>query len=160
FKANTTTTVPEGGTITLAEGLAGLRFLPSQDLNSDTTATFQFNVTGLLGNTTTVDPAAVPSTVNFSVTAINDPPTGPVPTTSIGVAAGATVDVTGVDINDVDSGDQPIQVTLSVASGTLTLASTAGLNFSFNDNDGVGVGDGTNDATMRFRGKLSDVKAA
>ncbi|MCP5421404.1 MAG: cadherin domain-containing protein [Chromatiaceae bacterium] len=52
------------------------------------------------------------------------------------------------------SGDtsKPMQVTLSVTNGSLTLSGTTGLSFS--------AGDGTADAGMTFTGTLADVNAA
>jgi hypothetical protein len=55
-------------------------------------------------------------------------------------------------ILDSDAGSSPVQVTLIVTNGTLTLSGTSGLTFS--------VGDGTADAYMIFRGSLSSVNAA
>ena len=46
----------------------------------------------------------------------------------------------------------PVQVTLTATSGTITLSGVAGLTFA--------GGDGTGDATMTFSGTLGDVNAA
>ena len=57
-----------------------------------------------------------------------------------------------ITVSDSDVGTNPIQVTLSVQNGTLSLASTAGLTFS--------KGTGTGDTTMTFTGEVSDVAQA
>ncbi|HTU25247.1 MAG TPA: hypothetical protein VMF30_07610, partial [Pirellulales bacterium] len=57
-----------------------------------------------------------------------------------------------ISVTDSAVGNSPIQVTLSVASGTLTLASSSGLTFS--------GGTGTGNKTMTFTGDVSDVAAA
>jgi hypothetical protein len=53
---------------------------------------------------------------------------------------------------DADAGSNPIQVTLGVTNGTLTLTGTAGLSFS--------VGDGSSDTTMTFTGTITSINAA
>ncbi|MBY0227808.1 MAG: S8 family serine peptidase [Gemmataceae bacterium] len=55
-------------------------------------------------------------------------------------------------IDDLDAAGEPVEATLSVANGTLTLASTAGLTFT--------VGDGTADATIQVRGTVYDINSA
>jgi hypothetical protein len=57
-----------------------------------------------------------------------------------------------ISISDPDAGASPVQVTLTVTNGTLTLSTTAGLTFT--------VGDGTADATMTFTGTITDINAA
>ncbi|MGN6370738.1 MAG: carbohydrate-binding protein [Phycisphaerae bacterium] len=57
-----------------------------------------------------------------------------------------------ISLNDPDAGANPLQVSLSVSNGTLTLGQTANLTFS--------VGDGTADAAMTFTGTLYDLQAA
>lgn len=65
-----------------------------------------------------------------------------------------------ITVTDPNSDGSDLQVTLSVDQGTLTLATTNGLNFSFSDAQGTGVGDGIKDATMTFRGTLAEINAA
>ena len=56
---------------------------------------------------------------------------------------------------------ETVQITLTSANGTLTLSGTAGLDFAFADAPiGTGAGDGTDDATMTFRGTLAAVNTA
>ena len=57
-----------------------------------------------------------------------------------------------ITISDVDVGAGNETVTLSVASGALTLSGTAGLAFT--------VGDGTADSTMTFSGTVAAINAA
>ncbi len=59
----------------------------------------------------------------------------------------------GISVSDADTNyNRPVEVTLSVDHGTLTLNSTAWLDFL--------VGDGTNDSTMTFTGWTSDINWA
>src|SRR5207249_4078417 len=100
-----------------------------------------------------------------AVTTVNDPPVNTVPSAQttnedtalvFSLAHGNAISVS--DPDDADNavlGDEPVQVTLTAASGTLTLGSTAGLSFAFADANGTGAGDGTADAVMTFRGTLS-----
>jgi hypothetical protein len=57
-----------------------------------------------------------------------------------------------ISISDIDSGSGSLQVSLSVAHGTLTLPHTAGLTFS--------MGDGTADAAMVFYGTKDNINSA
>lgn len=58
-----------------------------------------------------------------------------------------------ISISDPDAGSNPVKVTLSVTNGTLTLAPpTTELSFT--------TGDGTDDATMTFTGKISDINGS
>ncbi len=96
-------------------------------------------------------------TVNITVNAVNDAPVNTVP-----IAAQAVNEDTNlvfssgsgnlISVSDADAPSGDVRVTLAVASGTLTLATTAGLSFS--------TGDGTSDSTMTFDGTLAEVNAA
>ncbi|MGZ8843797.1 MAG: Calx-beta domain-containing protein, partial [Pyrinomonadaceae bacterium] len=57
-----------------------------------------------------------------------------------------------ISIADADAGTNPVQETLTAANGTLTLGTTAGLNFS--------VGTGTNNSTMTFTGTVAAINTA
>jgi len=70
-----------------------------------------------------------------------------------------TLSGTSISIADIDAGGQAVQVTITaggwlpgIASGTLSLGSTAGLAFS--------VGDGTGNDNMTFTGTVAAVNAA
>jgi hypothetical protein len=64
------------------------------------------------------------------------------------------------DADNAVAGDEPVQVTLSVTTGALTLGGTSGLSFAFTDANGTGAGDGTADPTMTFRAALATANAA
>ena len=57
-----------------------------------------------------------------------------------------------ISIDDPDAGANPVEVTLSVTNGTLTLNGTTGLTFN--------TGDGTADATTTFSGTVTDINTA
>jgi Bacterial Ig domain/Calx-beta domain/PKD domain len=57
-----------------------------------------------------------------------------------------------IQVGDPDAGTDPVQVTLAVSGGTLTLSGTSGLSFT--------TGDGTSDVQMAFTGTLVDLNAA
>jgi hypothetical protein len=57
-----------------------------------------------------------------------------------------------ISISDVDAGTSPVQVSLAVSHGTLTLGGTSGLTFA--------TGDGTDDANMAFTGTIADINGA
>lgn len=57
-----------------------------------------------------------------------------------------------ISISDIDAGSNPVQVTLTVTNGTISLASIEDLTFS--------TGDGFDDTTMTFTGTVSDINAA
>jgi hypothetical protein len=95
-------------------------------------------------------------TATLSVTAVNDAPVNTVPgpqtTSEDNPLVFSTGGGNGLSIADVDAGVNPVEVTLSVTSGRLTLSQFTGLAFS--------TGDGTSDASMTFTGNLSDINAA
>ena len=82
---------------------------------------------------------------------VNDPPTVTVPGTQ-SVHEDTSLTVTGISVADPDVGSFNMEVTLSVANGTLSLSQTTGLTFS--------VGDGVSDSIMTFQGMLANVNAA
>ncbi len=61
-------------------------------------------------------------------------------------------DGSGITLNDADASAGADQLALTATGGTLTLASTAGLNFS--------QGAGTNDGNVTFSGTVADLNAA
>jgi VCBS repeat-containing protein len=100
--------------------------------------------------------SAVALPVQVSVSAVNDAPVNTVPSAQVTNEDVALVFSTGngnlISIADVDVASAPIDVTLSVAHGALTLSGTTGLAFT--------AGDGTTDATLQFSGTVADVNAA
>jgi RHS repeat-associated protein len=57
-----------------------------------------------------------------------------------------------INISDPDAGSNPVEVTLAITDGILTLGGTAGLDFM--------VGDGIADSTMTFSGTLASINMA
>jgi hypothetical protein len=95
-------------------------------------------------------------TLGETIAAVNDAPVNHVPASQL-VSEDNTLTFNSVNSNlisitDVDSGSDPLSVTLSVSHGTLTLSGTAGLSFA--------NGDGSGDATMQFSGSLTTINAA
>ena len=96
------------------------------------------------------------ATRGIAITAVNDAPVNTVPgaqgtnqNTPLVFSSGSG---NQISVADVDAGGADIRVTLTATNGTITLATTAGLNF--------GAGDGTADATMTFDGTLTEVNTA
>ncbi len=88
-------------------------------------------------------------------------PANDAPTLSVPAAQNAAEDTNlifssaggnAISLSDVDAGANPVQLTLSVANGVLSLAGSAGLSFT--------IGTGTGDATMTFTGSLASINAA
>jgi hypothetical protein len=104
------------------------------------------------------------ATRGITINAVNDPPVNTVPGAQGTPQNTPLVFTSGnsnqISVADVDAGTNTIQVTLTTTNGTLTLSGTSGLSFSFSDANGTGAGDGTADATMTFRGTLTNVNAA
>ena len=88
------------------------------------------------------------------VTRVNDAPVNAVPGAQAVNEDGSLIlgGADAIGVADVDAGTSPLQVTISVAHGTLALATTSGLAFS--------SGDGTGDATMTFTGTAAAINAA
>ena len=106
------------------------------------------------GNTGSGGAQSDADSITINVSAVNDAPVNGVPGTQTVnedtsmVFSGANA----ISISDVDVGAGNETVTLSVASGALTLNGTAGLAFT--------VGDGTADSTMTFSGTVAAINAA
>lgn len=112
--------------------------------------TVQFQLTDGDGGTS----AAINKLIH--VTSVNTAPTVSSPA-GITTAVNAPVQFSAangnaITVGDPDSGANPIQLQLSVTSGTLTLFTTAGLTFT--------VGDGTVDSSMTLTGTVSAINAA
>ena len=76
-------------------------------------------------------PKSSTSTVAINVLAVNDPPLNTVPSTTQGTYGNqpivfSTAGVNAITVGDHDAGNIPIQVTLTVSHGTLTLNGTQG----------------------------------
>jgi len=99
---------------------------------------FQFTVTDGLGATSAA------TTFSISVLAINDAPVLTVPSNLL-VDQNTNTLISGIRLTDVDLGDNDVTVSLSASSGVLTLGRTTGVTFL--------TGDGTQDASLSFRGR-------
>jgi VCBS repeat-containing protein len=96
------------------------------------------------------------ATVTVTVSAVNDPTVNTMP------GAQTTAEDTSlvfsssngnqISLTDVDAGGNPVEVTVSVTNGTVTLSGTTGLTFI--------SGDGITDTTMTFRGTVTDINTA
>jgi hypothetical protein len=117
-------------------------------LNDDTGVTFNY--------TASDGSLIASSTASLDITPVNDAPVNNVPGTQTIAEDGSRVFSTGngnaISVSDLDVSSGNLTVTLSVAHGTLTLGTLAGLAF--------GTGDGTADATMTFTGTQAAVNAA
>ena len=136
-----------GGTVVLNTGSKTLNYTPAPNFNGQDIFTYTIR-----NPTTGVTDTA---TVTINLAAINDPPVNTLPA----AAAARTVTEDGtrifpgnVTVADVDALGNDIQTTLSVAHGTLTLATTNGLTFV--------SGTGTNDDAMTFQGTVAEINAA
>lgn len=142
------------GTLTdINAALASLSYTPTTDFNGNTTLTIEAND---LGNTGLGKAKTATRTVNLTFNSVDDPPVNHVPGPQA-TPQNTPLFFNGpngnpISISDVDAGSSPVQVTLSVTAGTLSLGNTAGLTFS--------VGNGTPAATMTFTGTVADINAA
>jgi hypothetical protein len=133
--------------------LNGLGYKGNLNFNGSDTLNITTNDNGNTGSGGAQSDA---DSVTINVTAINDAPVNAVPGAQ-GVNEDATLTFSSgngnaITISDTDVGAGNETVTLSVASGALTLNGTAGLAFS--------VGDGTADSTMTFSGTVAAINAA
>ena len=84
-----------------------------------------------------------------------DAPTNTVPgaqTAILGALTFSSANSNQIQITDAAVGSNPVRITLNVAHGVLTLASTTGLTFT--------TGDGTADPSMVFTGTVTNVNTA
>jgi len=113
-------------------------------------------VTNDQGNTGSGGSQSDTDTVTITSSAVNDEPVNSVPSSQTVINSGTLTFSTGngnlISVNDVDVSSSNIRVTLGVDAGSLTLSQITGLTFT--------AGDGTADASMVFRGTLSNVNAA
>ncbi|MDY7229133.1 Ig-like domain-containing protein [Hyalangium rubrum] len=140
--------------------------LPS--LAIDTTATFTIVVVptaqsgSIIGSATVTSPTPDPTSENNNdtettgIAATNDAPVNTVPgpqtTPEDTPLVFSPANGNPVSIADPDAGTEPVQVTLTVTNGTLTLGSTPGLTFT--------EGDGASDTKVTFTGTQADINAA
>jgi hypothetical protein len=159
--ANSTAAMTVTGTISdINNALNGLVFVPALDFSGPATLTIttndlgNFGVGGMLSDT---------DTIAITVTGVNDAPVNSVPgpqslneDTTLVFSAHHATRISIADADDADQpnpaiGDLPVQVTLNVGHGALTLSATAGLTFSAGAN---------HTAAMTVTGAISNINNA
>ena len=141
-----------GATATLAQWQAALQSITYTN-SSETPDTSARTISFVVNDGTD---SSSPGTRTVTVAPVNDAPVNTVPGAQMTAENTALVFSAGngnqLAIADVDAGGAPLEVTLSVSNGTLTLAGIAGLAFN--------TGDGTADSTLVFTGTLAAINAA
>ena len=127
-------------------------FTTASNATSNVTLTVSINDNGHTGGTALSDSKTTP----LLVTAVNDAPVNSVPGAQ-SVDQDATLVFNSansnlISISDVDAGSSDVQVNLVATNGRMTLGSTSGLLFS--------VGNGTNDASLTFKGTIANINTA
>ncbi|BDA75224.1 hypothetical protein CAL7716_093900 [Calothrix sp. PCC 7716] len=145
------------GTLTnINAALNGMSFKPTANYNGAASVRI---ITDDLGNSGAGLTTPSDKIVNITVNAVNDAPVNTVPTAQtvkedtnlvFNSANNNLIRVDDVDVNENPSGT--VQVTLSVAKGILTLASTNGITFA--------TGNTNDKPSITFTGKLIDVNNA
>jgi hypothetical protein len=141
------------GTATVAQYQAALRTVTYADTSNNPNTT-------LRTISFVVNDGAVSSNVankNVAVVQIDQAPTVTVPIATQSLPQGGSIvlsTATGnaISFADIDANGGQELVSLSVASGSLTLAQTTGLSFT--------SGTGTGNASMAFKGTLANINAA
>lgn len=148
------------GALSNALAPGNLTYRPTLFFNGNDTLTLSLND---LGNSSAGNALPLTGTLGIPITvaAVNQPPALLVPGTRT-VAESIDLVLTNLTLSDQDAGAGLVQVTLSAAHGTLTLAQTTNLVAVFSDVEGTAVpgslvGLAAANATMTFRGMLSDV---
>ena len=152
FSPDNAASITLTGTIAnIDNALNGLTYTGNLNFNGTETLTVSTNDNG---NTGAGGPQTDSDPITINVAAVNDAPVNTVPGAQTVNEDTALVFTGGnaISISDVDANGGNETVTLSVASGALTLSGTTGLVF--------GTGDGTADSTMTFTGTVSDINAA
>lgn len=90
-----------------------------------------------------------PAVATINVTPVNDAPTVVAPAT-LTTAEDTPLTITGITFADVDAGTAPVNVTLSVTSGSLNLATATG----------VTIVSGAGTASLVLSGSVADINAA
>ncbi len=105
-----------------------------------------------LGNTGEPGALTDTDTVAITVNAVNDGPANTVPGAQV-VDEDATLAISGISISDVDAGTANISVTLSVASGTLNVSTSAASGVT------SGAISGNDSSSVTITGSLSAINA-
>jgi VCBS repeat-containing protein len=148
--------VMRGSMNAINAALDGLSYNPPRDFIgtvSLTVTTDDLGNTGIGGSLTDTDILTI---IVGSASDINNAPVNIVPgnqttpqTTEL-VFQSSTGNA--IQVSDPDAGDAPVQVQLSVTSGTLSLSTVAGLSFT--------QGNGVNNAAMVFTGTIAAINTA
>lgn len=146
FPGNGTSTVTLTGSVAeINDALRGLKYKGLQDFNGTDQlkiTTIDNGNTGIGGAKTDVD------TVDITVTAVNDAPVNTVPS-SQRVDEDEVLTFRSLRVGDVDANGSDITVTLEVAHGKLTLATTSGMRV-----------EGNNSGIVTLTGSVSEINAA
>jgi hypothetical protein len=143
----------EGTLSELNAALAGLTYRGAGNYNGGDALSITTND---LGNNGAGGAQSDTDTVNITVSAVNDAPEHIVPGAQTAAEGGtltlSTANMNRLAVGDADAGSNPLETTLTVDHGALTLASTDGLTFT--------TGDGAGDATMTFSGTRTAINTA
>ena len=140
-----------GSQAAINAALAGLQYRPGANYNGPDQLDLNLND---LGNAGAGGPRSANASLAIAVAAVNDAPTVSVPPAqSVNEDGLLTLGGAGApSIADLDAGTSPVQLTLNVSNGLLTLSQTTGLSFV----SGTGVAD----AGMVFSGTQAAINAA
>jgi hypothetical protein len=152
--ASNSTSITLRGTIgSINAALDGLQFRPEEQFGG--IAHLQI-VTNDLGNTGAPGPRIVTNTLDIAVTPVNDPPAVLMAGSESAYTQYNRVfsaqSLNAIRISDPDAFDNPLRVTISVDSGSITLNRLDGLTLL--------SGLGTHDSQVTLVGKLTDINAA
>ncbi|KAF3886436.1 MULTISPECIES: DUF4347 domain-containing protein [Nostocales] len=141
--------------------LAGMTFNPTPEFSGIASVKITTSDLGNSGSSNNPDDDEVltaTDTINITLQSVNDPPVNQVPgkltTDEDKPIVFSKENGNLISISDPDAGANPVQVTLIVTNGTLSLSGTAGLRI-WNGNS-----DGLNNATMTFSGTIADINTA
>lgn len=132
----------ELGVVTVGQNGLSVVYTPYANVAGQDT--FTYTIDDGHGRTST-------ATVTVTINPVNDAPVVTVPGTQT-FRANHTHTITGVSIADLDASSELVEVSVQTGTGVLSLATVSGLTFT--------TGDGTNDASMTFRGTLENVNTA
>ncbi|HAU4928676.1 retention module-containing protein [Aeromonas hydrophila] len=139
--------VPEGASIALPDGVAGEAIrLPNGDWQVTTVGGNLANlvlVTNDVNGTLTLEVIAqsldngalgpqVKGSIDVTIEAVNDAPENILPTAPLVAEEDVPYRIDGLQVKDVDAGNSTIEVRLSVAHGSLTLADGSGVTLTGN----------------------------
>nr|WP_279009973.1 retention module-containing protein [Aeromonas jandaei] len=134
--------VPEGASIELPDGVAGqVVRLPNGDwqvttvggnladlvlVTNDVNGTLKLEVIAQSLDNGALGPE-VKGSIDVTIEAVNDAPENILPTAPLVAEEDVPYRIDGLQVKDVDAGNSPIEVRLSVGHGTLTLAAGSGV---------------------------------